>query len=84
MRRTRRWRDPEDAEAGANRQTQSLAGLAVSLLLVVVSLGLIHVLQTKSAIEDCLLSGRSVCGRNWSWPVTQERQDEIRVDLPPG
>jgi len=77
MRRTQRWTDREDEEAGANRQTQSLAALAFSLFLVVVSLGLIHILHTKSAIEDCVLSGRPNCGRGWTWPVTQERQDGL-------
>ncbi len=51
----------EDDEDGANRQTASLAGLAVALLLVVVGLFLVHTLQTKCAIEDCLLSGRTNC-----------------------
>ena len=63
----------EDDEAGTHRQTLSLAGLAVSLFLVVVSLGLIHVLRDKAALEDCLLSGRSYCGRGWSWPVPAEQ-----------
>ena len=61
MRHARRWIDPEGDEAGANRQTASLAGLALTLLLVVVALGLTHALQRKSAIEDCLLAGRINC-----------------------
>lgn len=73
IRRTQRWRDTEDDEAGANRQTLSLAGLAVSLFLVVVSLGLINVLHKKAVMEDCLLSGRTNCGRNWSWPMVEAR-----------
>jgi hypothetical protein len=77
MRRTQRWTDREDEEASADRQTKSLAGLAVSLFLVVVSLGLIQVLHKKSCMEDCLLSGRTNCGRGWSWPMTQERQDGL-------
>ena len=71
MRRTPRWNDREDDEAGADRQTQSLAGLAVALFLVVVSLGLIHVLHNKAMVEDCLLSGRTNCGRGWSWPIAE-------------
>ncbi|MEJ1978120.1 MAG: hypothetical protein WDN49_20395 [Acetobacteraceae bacterium] len=53
--------DREDEQAGANRQTASLAGLAFALLLVVTSLGLVHVLHRKALVEDCLLSGRTVC-----------------------
>lgn len=56
-----RYRDDEGEEAGANRQTASLAGLALTLLLVVLALGLTHALQRKAAIEDCLLTGRTNC-----------------------
>jgi hypothetical protein len=45
----------------ADRQTASLAGLAVTLALVVAGLFLIHELARKSAVEDCLLSGRGNC-----------------------
>jgi hypothetical protein len=51
----------EDDHEAADRQTASLAGLAVALLLVVIGLYLVHALATKSAIEDCLLAGRSNC-----------------------
>ncbi|HEY2131882.1 MAG TPA: hypothetical protein VGH36_02735 [Acetobacteraceae bacterium] len=50
----------EDYE-GADRQTASLAGLAITLLIVVTCLFIIHQLHMKSAVEDCLLSGRSNC-----------------------
>lgn len=50
----------EDLEA-ANRQTVSLAGLAVTLLIVVVCLFLLRELHNKAAIEDCLLAGRNNC-----------------------
>jgi hypothetical protein len=50
----------EDQEA-ANRQTASLAGVAITLLLLVVGLFLVHVLHDNAMIEDCLLSGRSNC-----------------------
>ncbi len=49
--------DHEDAE----RQTASLAGLAVTLLVLVVSVFLTRQLQQKSAIENCLLAGRNNC-----------------------
>ena len=51
----------EDDQDAANRQTASLAGLAVTLFLVVISLHIVRVLQTKTAIEDCLLSGNRNC-----------------------
>ena len=50
----------EDREA-ADRQTASLAGVAITLLLLVVGLFLVHELHNKAMIEDCLLSGRSNC-----------------------
>ena len=61
MRHTERWTDDEGEEAGANRQTASLAGLALILLLVVLGLGLTHVLRHKAAVEDCLMAGRTNC-----------------------
>ena len=61
MRNARRFLDLEDDQAGANRQTASLAALALVLLLVVVSLGLVRELRYKTTIEDCLLAGRTNC-----------------------
>ena len=52
--------DIED-QAAADRQTASLAGVAITLLLLVAGLFLVHVLHNKAMIEDCLLSGRSNC-----------------------
>jgi hypothetical protein len=51
----------EEDQEGADRQTASLAGLAVTLLLVVIGLFLIHTLHAKCVVEDCLLSGRTNC-----------------------
>jgi flagellar biogenesis protein FliO len=45
----------------ANRQTASLAGLAAALFLVVVSLYVVHRLARETALEDCLLAGRTNC-----------------------
>ena len=45
----------------ADRQTASLAALAFALLLVVVGLFLVKALHEKSAIENCLMAGRSNC-----------------------
>ncbi len=53
----------DDDQEGANRQTASLAGMAVALLLVVVGLFLIHQLHTKTLVEDCLLAGRGNCDK---------------------
>ena len=62
MRHVQRWVDTEDDQAGANRQTASLAALAVTLFLVVVALALVNHLRYTSTVEDCLLSGRTNCG----------------------
>ncbi len=51
----------DDDQEGADRQTASLAGLAVTLLLVVVGLFLVRTLHAKCVVEDCLLAGRSNC-----------------------
>jgi len=51
----------DDDQEGADRQTTSLAGLAVALFLVVIGLFLVRQLHAKAVIEDCLLSGRSNC-----------------------
>ncbi|HLB98004.1 MAG TPA: hypothetical protein VJK90_10100 [Acetobacteraceae bacterium] len=53
--------DEIEDQAAADRQTASLAGVAVILLLLVAGLFLVHVLHDKAVIEDCLLSGRSNC-----------------------
>ncbi len=49
-----------DAEA-ADRRTASLAGLAVTLLVLVICMWVTRQLQAKSAIEDCLMAGRTNC-----------------------
>jgi hypothetical protein len=51
----------DEDQDGADRQTASLAGMAVALLLVVVGLFLIRELHAKGAVEDCLLAGRHDC-----------------------
>jgi hypothetical protein len=55
--------DPETVEdrKAADRQTASLAGMAITLLVVVASLFLLKELHNKAMIEDCLLAGRSNC-----------------------
>jgi len=61
MRQGHRVLDEFDDLEAADRQTASLAGVAVILLLLVVGLFLIRELHAKSMIEDCLLAGRSNC-----------------------
>ncbi len=53
----------EDQDAGADRQTASLAALAVTLLLVVIGLALVQQLRAAAGFEDCVMSGRSTCGQ---------------------
>ncbi len=60
MQQERPWIVEQDDEA-ADRQTASLAGVAITLLLLVVGLSLVHQLQAKAAIEDCLMAGRMQC-----------------------
>jgi hypothetical protein len=54
------WLIEQDAEA-ADRQTASLAGIAITLLLLVIGLFLIRELHSKAAVEDCLMAGRRDC-----------------------
>ena len=51
-----------DAEA-EHRQTVSLLALALVLLIVVLGLILVNTLRSMTQIEDCLLSGRTNCGK---------------------
>jgi hypothetical protein len=51
----------EEREEGARRRTAALAGLTVTLALIVASLYLVERLHKVSSIEDCLLAGRRNC-----------------------
>lgn len=52
------WRErAEDAD----RQTRSLAGLAVTLAVLVVCLFLVQQLRRGAVAGDCLMAGRSNC-----------------------
>jgi hypothetical protein len=51
----------EDPELAAERQTTSLAALAITLALVVASLYLVHALRTQAEQQDCILTGRTGC-----------------------
>ncbi len=61
MRQSNHVLDEVEDQAAADRQTASLAGVAITLLLLVVGLFLVHELHNKAMIEDCLLSGRNNC-----------------------
>ncbi len=50
-----------EQEQDLDRQTASLAAVAVTLLLLVIGLYLVHELHNTTVIEDCLLSGRTNC-----------------------
>jgi hypothetical protein len=56
-----RARDESPPENDANRQTASLSGLAVALLLIVAGLLVVRALRVEARLEDCLLAGRLVC-----------------------
>jgi hypothetical protein len=51
----------EDPARAADRQTGSLAALAVTLLLLVASLYLVDRLERCADIQDCVMSGRAGC-----------------------
>ena len=50
-----------EIEEDANRQTASLAGVAITLLLLILGLLLVRELHAKSMLEDCLMEGRTNC-----------------------
>jgi hypothetical protein len=51
----------DEAQEQADRQTASLAGVVITLLLLVLGLLLVRELHAKSALEDCLMAGRLHC-----------------------
>ncbi|MGE0418874.1 MAG: hypothetical protein AB7O80_18885 [Acetobacteraceae bacterium] len=61
MYRHHSWFRGNEQQEDANRQTASLAGVAVILLLLIAGLYLVQNLRTKSLIEDCLMAGRRNC-----------------------
>jgi hypothetical protein len=52
---------PSDDDNDEDRQTRSLAGMAFVLALLVVGLFLVQKLSASSALQDCIMSGRSNC-----------------------
>jgi hypothetical protein len=61
MYQRRSWLSEDEAQEEADRQTASLAGVAITLLLLVFGLYLVHELHAKAEVEDCLLAGRTNC-----------------------
>ena len=53
--------DPHRDDEERNRQTRSLAALALVLALAVGALYLVQHLRREGEIEDCLLAGRRNC-----------------------
>ena len=51
----------DDDQEDDDRQTASLAGLAVALAILVACLFLFYQLREKSRLEDCLMAGRINC-----------------------
>jgi hypothetical protein len=45
----------------ANRQTESLAAVAIILALLTLGLFLVHTLRHSMNVEDCLMAGRRDC-----------------------
>ena len=58
---TDRWLEREREQEEANRQTASLAGLALALAFVVIGVFLIRELHAKAVVEDCLLAAQLNC-----------------------
>ncbi len=48
-------------QAQSERQSASLAALAITLLLVVLGLYLTEALRDEASVQDCVLSGRTLC-----------------------
>lgn len=57
----RSWQQPSAPQDDADRQTASLAGVAIILLILVIGLFLVRALYAESSIEDCLMAGRNNC-----------------------
>ena len=53
--------EDQERQRDENRQTASLAAVAVTLLLLIIGLHLVHELHKTSEIEGCLMSGRTNC-----------------------
>jgi hypothetical protein len=61
MLQRRPWVDEAEVQEEANRQTASLAGVAITLLLLVLGLFLVRELRAEAVLQDCLMTGRTNC-----------------------
>jgi hypothetical protein len=57
----RPWPDEQAQNRVEDRQTASLAGVVIILVVLVLGLFLVQQLGTATKIEDCLLAGRRNC-----------------------
>jgi hypothetical protein len=57
----RPWINEPEEDTPENRQTASLVGFVIILLLLIMGLFLVQQLRTSSAMQDCLLAGRRNC-----------------------
>ena len=60
---SRRFQSEASTTEAANRQTMSLAGLAVTLAVLVASVYLVQRLSHTTRVEDCLMANRLNCDR---------------------
>lgn len=60
---SRRFESESEMAEAANRQTLSLAGLAVTLAVLVVCVFLVKHLAQTTRIEDCLMASRLNCDK---------------------
>lgn len=52
---------PSDDDNDEDRQTRSLAGMALILALLVAGLFLVQKLAATSKLQDCIMAGRTNC-----------------------
>ena len=57
----RPWLGEDHNKGAADRQTESLVGIVIILVLLVSSLFLVQHLRRANAVEDCLMAGRLNC-----------------------
>ncbi len=60
---TRRFETEAELAEAANRQTVSLAGLAVTLAILVLCIFLVRQLAHTTRVEDCLMANRMNCDK---------------------
>ena len=60
---TRRYETEAETSEAANRQTVSLAGLAVTLAVLVMCVFLVRQLAHTTRVEDCLMANRMNCDK---------------------